>query len=126
MQRQRDHMAIVTDEYGTVSGLVTLEDVLEALVGEIEDEHDRDEPPIQAAGPGAFRVDGATRLDEVNRRLGTHLPVDRSETIGGLLMALAGTVPSEGHEVEVDGVLLRADRVEGRRIATVGLRRAAG
>ena len=123
MQRQKFHLALVIDEYGSVAGLVTLEDLLEELVGEIADESEPAEPPaIERVGESTYRVDGGTPVEELSHVLGRRLPNDRWDTVGGLVLGLLGTVPAEGQEVEVDGVVLRAERVEGRRVARVLVR----
>jgi CBS domain containing-hemolysin-like protein len=119
MQRKKFHIAIVTDEYGSISGLVTLEDLLEELVGEITDEYDRDEPVMVPVGEGTYRVDGRIPIDELNEQLDVELPQDEWDTVGGLMMHLLGAIPSEGQEVSYDNVRFKAERVQGRRIARV-------
>jgi CBS domain containing-hemolysin-like protein len=123
MQQQKFHMAIVTDEYGSVSGLVTLEDLIEELVGEIADEYDREERRIEPAGEGAYRMHGGTPIHDLNELLGVHLPDDQWDTVGGLVLSLAGAVPEEGQQFEVNGLSFTAERLEGRRVARVLVRR---
>ncbi len=117
MQQQKFHIAMVSDEHGSVSGLVTLEDLLEELVGEIEDEYDVDEPQVKALEGGAYLVDGRTAIDEINELLDKDLPDDEWDTVGGLIMGLLGKIPLEGEEVRYDDLLFKAERVQGRRIA---------
>jgi putative hemolysin len=119
MQQQKFHIAMVSDEHGSVSGLVTLEDLLEELVGEIADEYDVDEPQVQPLEDGAYLVDGRTPIDEINELLDTQLPDDEWDTVGGLIMGLLGAIPLEGEEVRYDDLVFKAERVQGRRIAKV-------
>jgi CBS domain containing-hemolysin-like protein len=120
MQKGQFHIAVVIDEYGGTAGVVTLEDLIEELVGEIVDEFDVDEPLVEALGPGQFRVSAKMPVDEVNDLLEADLPLsDDWDTIGGLVLARAGHIPAEGESVEVDGHLLVAEKVQGRRIGSV-------
>lgn len=119
MQLKRFHMALVTDEYGSVSGLVTMEDLLEELVGDISDEYDREEPRIENLGDGRYRVNGRVSIDDVNEALDVELPQDEWDTVGGLMLGLLGEIPSEGREVRFDRMRLKAERVVGRRIKSV-------
>ena len=116
MQSQQFHMAIVVDEYGGTAGLVTLEDLIEELVGEIVDEYDREEPMVEPAGPRRVRVNARLPVDELNDVLHADLPEGDWDTVGGLLLDLLGHVPTSGEHAAVDGWLLVADRVQGRRI----------
>jgi len=119
MQREKFHIALVTDEYGSVSGLVTLEDLIEELVGEIEDEYDRAEPEIADLGNGVYRVDGKVGIDEVNELLDVELPDEEWDTVAGLMLGLTGAIPKEGEEVAFRNLVFTAERVDGRRIAKV-------
>ncbi len=119
MQRQKFHIALVTDEYGSVSGLVTLEDLLEELVGEITDEYDVDEPEVVEVSEGVFRVDGKVSIDEVNELLDVELPDEEWDTVGGLMLGLLGSIPAEGQEVGFQNLVFEAERVQGRRIAKI-------
>ncbi|HTW09656.1 MAG TPA: hemolysin family protein [Acidimicrobiales bacterium] len=119
MQAGKHHMAIVVDEYGGTAGLITLEDVLEELVGEISDEYDVDRPRAEYLDDGQLRVDGSLPIDEVNEIAGFELPHGDWDTVGGLLYSLLGHVPVEGESVKCDGHLLVAQKVDGRRIAQV-------
>jgi CBS domain containing-hemolysin-like protein len=119
MQAEQFHLAVVSDEYGSVSGLVTLEDLLEELVGQINDEHDREAPEFTVLGEGSFRVIAALPITELNELLGASLPHDRWNTVGGLMFGLLGAIPAEGAAVEFDGYRFVAEKIHGRRIATV-------
>jgi CBS domain containing-hemolysin-like protein len=120
MQRGRFHLAVVVDEYGGTAGIVSLEDLIEELVGEISDEYDVAEPTIEALEAGRYRVPAILGVDEVNDFLGAELPLgDDWDTIGGLVLAQAGRIPSEGESIDVDGYRLVAGNVEGQRIGWV-------
>jgi len=119
MQQKKFHIAMVADEHGSVSGLVTLEDLLEELVGEIADEYDVEEPQVQKVEDGTYLVDGRMPIDEINDLLGKDLPEDGWDTVGGLIMGLLGAIPLEGEEVRFDDLMFKAERVQGRRIAKV-------
>jgi putative hemolysin len=119
MQARQFHMAIVIDEYGGTAGLVTLEDLIEELVGEIVDEFDREEPMMEPLPGGAVRVNARMPVDEVNDLLNAELPEGNWDSIGGLMFHLLGHIPVEGEAVVCDGRELRAERVQGRRIGRV-------
>jgi putative hemolysin len=121
MQRGKFSLAIVVDEYGGTAGLVTMEDLLEEIVGEIRDEHDEgEEESIRILAHDEAIVDAKTNIEDVNAKLGTHLPHEDFETIGGLTVGLFGRLPHEGEEIDAgDDVKLRIDRTRGRRILTV-------
>ena len=123
MQARTFHMAIVIDEYGGTAGLVTLEDLIEELVGEIVDEFDREEPMIEPRADGSVKVQARMPVDEVNDLLDAALPEGDWDSIGGLMFHLLGHVPVEGEEIVADGHLLRAEEVQGRRIGVVRLER---
>jgi putative hemolysin len=119
MQEEKYHMAVVVDEYGGTAGLVTLEDLIEELVGEIVDEFDVEEPPVERLASGEIRVSGRMVVSEVNDLLDANLPSGAWDTVGGLVFDLLGHVPVEGETVETDGVRLIAERVRSRRIERV-------
>ena len=119
MQQQKFHLALVVDEYGSLTGLVTLEDLLEEIVGEIVDEYDREDPNVEPAGNGKFRVNGRLPVDELNELLGVDLPQEDWDSVGGLMMGVLGRVPSQGQQVEVRGIRFTAEQVTGRRIGKV-------
>ncbi len=121
MQRGKFSLAIVVDEYGGTAGVVTMEDLLEEIVGEIRDEHDEgEEEAIRIVSSDEAFVDAGTNIEDVNARLGLHLPHEDFETIGGLTVGLFGRLPHEGEEVEAGhDVRLRIERTRGRRILTL-------
>jgi putative hemolysin len=119
MQRGKYHMAIVVDEYGGTAGLVTLEDLIEELVGEIVDEYDVEEESVETLPNGDVRVNARLAVDELNELLDARLPEGDWDTVGGLLLNALGHVPEEGETVDVDGHRLTAERVQGRRIGRV-------
>ena len=125
MRTKQFHMAIVIDEHGGTSGLVTLEDLLEEIVGEIADEYDVEMPVVERLADGSLRVPGRTPIDEVSEALGTELPDEEWDTVGGLILNLLGHVPDEGETVRFQGLELRTERVQGRRIASVRITRLA-
>ena len=119
MQAGKQHLAIVVDEYGGTAGLITLEDVLEELVGEISDEYDIARPRVVPLGDGQLEVDAGLSIDEVNELTGMELPQGDWDTVGGLLYNLLGHVPVAGETADCDGHRLVAQRVVGQRIASV-------
>jgi len=119
MQAGKQHLAIVVDEYGGTAGLITLEDVLEELVGEISDEYDVDRPRVELLDDGQLQVDASLSIDEVNELTGYELPQGDWDTVGGFLYHLLGHVPDEGEVAVYDGHRLVAQKVNGRRIARV-------
>jgi CBS domain containing-hemolysin-like protein len=124
MQKEKFHIAMVTDEYGSVTGLVTLEDLLEELVGEITDEYDREEPEMVEVGDGVYRVSGKVSVDDVNELLDVELPDEEWDTVAGLVLDLFGRIPKEGEQVPFQGLRFTAEEVQGRRIAKVLIERA--
>lgn len=125
LRRRQVHQAIVVDEHGAVVGLVTIEDILEEIVGEILDEHDVEEPAVVRLDNRRLRVSARLNVHELNELLGTELPEeDGWDTVGGLLVGLLGRVPDRGETVTVEGVTLIAERVQGRRVAKVLVRLA--
>ena len=125
MQLEKFHLAIVVDEYGGTAGLVTLEDLIEELVGEIVDEFDVDEKVIEPLSDGEYRVDARLPIDELNQLLNAELPTGDWDTVGGLVYDLLGHVPAEGETVETDGHRLTAEKVQRRRIGRVRVAKLA-
>jgi CBS domain containing-hemolysin-like protein len=115
MQLESNHLAMVVDEYGGIAGLVTLEDLIEELVGDISDEYDRDVPEFEDLGDGAYRVSARLPIDELGDLFGLELDDDDVDSAGGLLAKSLGRLPERGSVVRVGGLVLTADRVEGRR-----------
>ena len=118
MQANQVHMAVVVDEFGGTAGLVTIEDIIEELVGEIADEFDQAEELVTAVD-GGYLVDARLPVDDLGELFDVEFPDEEWDTVGGLVLALAGRVPKEGEQFEHDGVLFTADRVQGRRVARV-------
>ncbi len=123
-QEKRTHLAIVVDEYGGTSGMVTLEDVLEEIVGEIEDEYDHAEPLLEALADGSYRVAGKIDIDDLNEEMNLALPTENSDTLGGFIYELVGKVPSQGETVEYQGLRFVIDRVHRQRIVRVRIQKA--
>jgi CBS domain containing-hemolysin-like protein len=119
MQQEKFHIALVTDEYGSVSGLITLEDLLEELVGEIADEYDTEEPELEQVADDVYRVDGKLSINEVNEILDVELPDEEWDTVGGLMLGLLGSIPAEGEEVRFQNLRFTAEKVNGRRVSKV-------
>ncbi|MGW6425014.1 hemolysin family protein [Nocardia sp. NPDC055053] len=130
MQRRRNHMALLVDEYGGIAGLVTIEDVLEEIVGEIADEYDTDEtPPVEDLGDGRYRVSARLSVEDLGELYGFDIEDSDVDTVGGLLAHELGRVPLPGSKVTVYGLVLRgeggADARGRMRVNTVLVRRAA-
>ncbi|WP_445441804.1 hemolysin family protein [Clavibacter sp. km1a] len=115
MQLESNHLAMVVDEYGGIAGLVTLEDLIEELVGDISDEYDRDVPEYEDLGDGVYRVSARLPIDELGDLFGLELDDDDVDSAGGLLAKTLGRLPERGSVAHVGGLVLTADRVEGRR-----------
>ena len=115
-RRTNQHMAIVIDEYGTVEGIVTLEDLLEEIVGEIEDEFDLPDETVRAGRRGHVRIDGTFTIDDFNEQFGTDLPGEDFHTVAGFVFGALGRAAEPGDEVTHDGIAFRVDSVEGQRI----------
>lgn len=115
MRADAKHMALAVDEYGGIAGLVTIEDILEEIVGDMVDEHDRAEPEIEELSPGVFRVPARLPADELGELFGIKIDDDDVETAGGLLTKALGRIPIVGSCAQAYGVTMSADRFEGRR-----------
>jgi putative hemolysin len=125
MQAGKFHLAVVADEYGDIAGLVTLEDCLEELVGEIVDEYDVEEHAVERLPDGDYLVEGGTSIDDLNDLLIGELPNDDWDTVGGLVFNVLEHVPVPGEVVEIDRWQFTAEEVEGRRIRLVRIRSLA-
>ncbi len=115
-RRTKQHMAIVVDEYGAMQGIVTLEDLLEEIVGEIEDEFDLPDEAVERIDDQTIRIHGTFPVDDFNEQFKTELPIEDYHTVGGFLFGLIGRAPEPGDEVEHDGMTFRVLEVDGTRI----------
>jgi CBS domain containing-hemolysin-like protein len=124
MQARRVHLALVVDEYGGIAGLVTLEDIVEEIVGEIQDEYDMaEELPYHDLGEGEYSFLGRVDLDDFNEVMGSHLTRDEADTLGGFIFSRLGRVPEAGEWVQVEDLLLTVEQVSGRRIRKIRVKR---
>ena len=124
LQQRRVHMAVVVDEYGGTAGIVTIEDLLEEIVGEIQDEYDAEQPTIEPVGEDEFLFDARVPLDEVNKLLDVELPEEGGDTLGGFIYSQLGKVPAVGDTIEFGGINIEVLSVAGRRIKQVRARLA--
>jgi putative hemolysin len=115
-RRTNQHMAIVIDEYGGVEGIVTLEDLLEEIVGEIEDEFDLPDESVEQVDEDTIRIDGTFPIDDFNEQFRTELPVEDYHTVAGFVFGQLGRAPEPGDEISHDGLVFRVEEVEGQRI----------
>lgn len=125
MQASKTHLAVVIDEYGSTSGLVTIEDLLEELVGEIVDEYDEEEPLVSVLGEGCWQVDGRVDVEELSEIIGVELPDEDWDTVAGLLLGLAGRIPREHERFELAGVGFTVTGLQGRRVTSIRVDRPA-
>jgi len=122
LQRRKVHLAIVLDEYGGTAGLVTIEDLIEEIVGEIQDEYDVEEPMIERLSEDEARVDGRAAVDDLVELFETQVPIedeDEYDTVGGLIYHRIGGVPRPGDQVSLDGLTLTVEKTDGRRVSKV-------
>jgi CBS domain containing-hemolysin-like protein len=124
MRRKKVHMAIAVDEYGGTAGLVTIEDLLEEIVGPIQDEYDTEEAPIKKLNDRVALIDGAVHVEEVNAALGLALPAGEVDSVGGFVTSLLGHVPAQGDRITFENIEFSVERVDGHRIAQVRITRA--
>ena len=118
-QRAKKHIAFVLDEFGGTAGLITLEDIIEEIVGDIQDEHDTDQPEFVAHSDQVAFAAATYRPDELNREFGVNVPEDVSETLGGLMVEALGRIPNMAEEVRVDNVIFKVLEMEGQRIKRI-------
>ena len=123
-QSKKNHMAIVTDEFGSVRGLVTLEDVIEEIVGEIDDEHDQEERELMVVDEQTIVVDAKIEIEEVEDHFNCQLPEGVYESVGGLLIHYLGRVPVNGDQVSVESLTFKVLAADSRRVRTVRIRRS--
>ena len=124
MQSRQQHMAIVVDEFGGTAGLVTIEDLLEELVGEIIDEYDTEEPLLVELDNGGYLVDGRFSVDDLGEILDVELEHDEWDTVSGLVLDLAGRVPHVGEAFEVGDVHFEVAAIQGRRVTQIRVTRS--
>jgi CBS domain containing-hemolysin-like protein len=117
MQKKRTEMALLIDEYGGTSGLVTMEDIVEELVGEIRNEFDEERPRIEQRGPHTYSVDGLLLIEEINGFFGTGIANDDYDTIGGWLNAQVEMPPRPNQRVEADGFVFTVEEVHHMRVS---------
>ncbi len=118
--RERTHIAIVADEYGGTAGLVTLEDLLEEIVGDISDEYDREEPLVVEVGAEHYRVSARLPVDDLNELLGTDFDID-ADSVGGLFTEVAGRIPEVGESVDIEGIRFTVTELQGTRICELSV-----
>jgi putative hemolysin len=126
LQRRKVHLAIVLDEYGGTAGLVTIEDLIEEIVGEIQDEYDAEEPLVEKISDDEAIVDGRAAIDDLQELFNTEFDLedeDEYDTVGGLIYHRVGGVPKPGDQVEADGLILTVETTDGRRVRKVHVRR---
>jgi putative hemolysin len=119
MQRARTHMAVVVDEYGGSIGVVTLEDILEQIVGEIQDEHERAPASVERLPDGSYRVAARTNIDELNEAFDWTLPKRDYETVAGLVLATLGRIPRAGEVFQIRGYTITVLETDARRVTAV-------
>lgn len=123
LRKEKVHMAIILDEYGGTAGLVTIEDVIEEIVGDIQDEYDQEEKVIESLSDGSLLVDARAPICDINEIMEIALPDDEFETISGLVFHNLGRLPYEGQELDIEGLHVKVERIIGRRIEKLRLRK---
>ncbi|MDO5490838.1 MAG: hemolysin family protein [Bacillota bacterium] len=125
LQKTKQHIAILIDEYGGFSGIVTMEDIIEEVMGDIDDEYDEEEPGIQIIGKDTYRLDGSMDLDDIDEELGIDLVSESSETIGGFLIDILGEIPDEddlNQEIPYDNYIFTINSIKDRRIEGITMK----
>ncbi|MBQ7216966.1 MAG: HlyC/CorC family transporter, partial [Synergistaceae bacterium] len=121
MRREHIHIAIIVDEYGGVAGIVTMEDILEQIVGEIQDEYDEETPDVQKLDDGSYLVQGSISLEDLSEALGSEFKSDDAETLGGLVLTMSGGFPEEGEIFDYEGWRIKVKELEDHRITLLNL-----
>jgi CBS domain containing-hemolysin-like protein len=121
MQAARSHIAVIVDEYGTTVGLVTLEDLIEEIVGEIHDEFEKEERSVIQLDKNLWEVNAKIAISDLNKQLGINIPEGEYDTISGFVFALLGKVPVVGDTVKYDGISVSVERIHKRRITRIKL-----
>jgi CBS domain containing-hemolysin-like protein len=124
LQRRRLQMAVIIDEWGSFEGIVTIEDIVEEIVGEIRDGFDEEDPRLEELEDGSYSVDGRISIGTVNEAVGSDFGSEDFDTIGGFVLGHLGRVPEIGDEIREDGHVLRVEAVDGSRVAQVSVRDA--
>ena len=125
LQKTKQHIAILIDEYGGFSGIVTMEDIIEEVMGEIDDEYDEEEPEIKQIRSDTWELEGSMDLDDIDEELGLGLESESSETIGGFLIDILGEIPDEddlGQPIEFENYIFTIQSVKDRRIEKVTMK----
>ncbi|CCC57691.1 MULTISPECIES: hemolysin family protein [Caloramator] len=119
LQASKNHMAILIDEYGGVSGIITIEDLIEEIVGNIADEYDEDVKDFQKLDSNVYIVDGLVSIDEVNEKLNLKLPTEHHDTIGGFVLNLIGNIPETGESVQFENITFTVEKIDEKRIEQI-------
>ena len=122
LQQKKEHIVIVVDEYGGMAGIVCLEDILEEIVGEIQDEYDNEEEEIKSVGPNMWLCDARTQIQDINESLGIELPMNGSDTLGGFVFNMFGKIPVHHEEISYGDTHFRIENMDGHSIKRIRVR----
>lgn len=125
MQKEKVAMAVVVDEYGGTDGIVTMEDIIEEIVGDITDEYDKDLRPIEKMDDGSYIVDGKTNIEDVNGELDINIPAEEFETLGGYVYGITGHIPHVGETINTDSITITVEKVLRQRITKLRIKKSA-